>query len=124
MKLRHLHEEFLDNARRPMSFGTLPVAPKPPADVPIVISNKWKKTDGYLEKSYRFRLLKQRNNFLKELLNHEEEVKHHALMSIDEDTVTLRLQTRDIQTITELDKEYAKWTDELYRDVVYSQVHD
>lgn len=123
MKLARLHEEFLDKARRPMTFGGLPVMPRE-ADVPLIPVNKWTKTDGTLKKSYQFRLMDQRNSFVKQLLDHEIEVNHNASISIDEDIVVLKLQTKDIKQITELDKEYAKWADELYKDVVYSRTHD
>ena len=123
MKLTRLHEEFLDRARRPMSFGGLPVTAQPVEEVPIVVSSKWRKDEGCLIKTYQFRLLKQRNNFMKELFNHEEAVKHNASISIEEDSVTIKLQTKGVGSITELDKEYAKWADELYRDTVYSQSH-
>jgi pterin-4a-carbinolamine dehydratase len=42
---------------------------------------------------------------------------------VSEGSVSIRLQTKDIAEVTELDREYAKWTDELYKDVVYSPSH-
>lgn len=123
MKLTRLHEDFLDKARRPMTFGSLPVMPKD-ADVPLIPVNKWSKADGTLKKTYQFRLVSQRNDFVKQLLDHEVEVNHNAQILVEEEAVTVKLQTKDIKQITELDKEYAKWADELYKDVVYSRTHD
>ena len=122
MKLKQLHEEFLDKARRPMTFGALPVLPKP-TDVPVIPVNKWVKDNKALVKTYIFRQQEQRNDFVKQLLDHELEVGHNADISVTEDGVSIRLQTKDIAEITELDREYAKWSDELYRDVVYSPSH-
>ena len=121
-QLTRLHEEFLDKARRPMTFGSLPVSPRA-SDVPVIPVNKWVKDGKTLVKTYNFRLQEQRNDFVKQLLDHEVAVGHNADISITEGGVNIRLQTKDIGEVTELDKEYAKWADELYRDVVYSVDH-
>ena len=121
--LKRLHEEFLDKARRPMDFGRLPVMPRG-KDVPVIAADKWKKSDNSLIKTYRFISNELRNNFIRQLLAHEENVGHHATMSIQFETVTLTLKTHDVDQITELDKEYAKYSDELFKDVVYSLLHD
>jgi len=121
--LRRLHEEFLDKARRPMDFGRLPVMPRG-KDVPVIATDKWKKSENSLIKTYRFISNELRNDFVRQLLIHEENVGHNATISIQSETVTLALQTKDIEQITELDKEYAKHADELFKDVVYSLSHD
>ena len=122
-QLRQIHEEFLDKARRPMDFGRLPILPRE-SDVPLITSNKWTKNDNSLVKTYSFRFKDQRNDFVRQILIYEEEVGHHAVINIREDSVTLVLQTRDVEQITELDKEYSKASDELFKDVVYSLSHD
>lgn len=122
MSLKHLHESFLEKARQPMTFGRLPVVAKD-ADTPIIVSNKWVKQNNSLKKTYRFRLNADRNIFLQQLVEHEEEVGHHAIITVKESEIVIVLQTADIDEVTELDKEFAKWSDELYRDVVYSLQH-
>jgi len=122
-QLRQLHEEFLDKARRPMDFGRLPVMPRG-RDVPVIATDKWKKSENSLIKTYKFISNELRNDFVRQLLIHEEEAGHHATMSIQSETVTLTLQTHDVEQVTELDKEYARHADELYKDVVYSLSHD
>ena len=121
--LRRLHEEFLDKARRPMDFGRLPVMPRG-KDVPVIATDKWKKSENSLIKTYKFLSNELRNDFVRQLLIHEENVGHNATISIQSETVTLALQTKDIEQITELDKEYARHADELFKDVVYSLSHD
>lgn len=116
--LRLLHEEFIEKARRPMNFGSLPVKPSAP-DLPVIPVNRWTKSDGSLLKKYYFRLGRQRNSFITQVLDHEEEVGHHADMTITEDSVSLRLQTKNVEQVTELDKEFAKWADSTYKDVCY-----
>lgn len=100
-----------------MSFGSLPVTPTG-TEVPLVPVNKWVKSDGVMTKTYQFRLPEQRNAFVKQLLDHELEVQHSAVMTVEEETVTLKLQTKDVRQVTELDKEYGKWADALFKDVV------
>lgn len=117
-KLSQLHEAFMDSARRPMSFGKLPVMPKE-TDVPILPSNKWIKKEDFISKRYDFMSKELRNEFVMELFEYEESVGHHAKMLIDENGVTLTLQTKDIKHVTELDKEYANFSDVTYKDVVY-----
>lgn len=106
-----------------MDFGRLPILPRE-SDVPLITSNKWSKKDNSLVKTYNFRFKDQRNDFVRQILIYEEEVGHHAVITIREDSVSLVLQTRDVDQITELDKEYSKASDELFKDVVYSLSHD
>lgn len=93
-------------------------------DVPVIATDKWKKSENSLIKTYRFLSNELRNDFVRQLLIHEEKVGHNATISIQHETVTLTLQTHDIEQVTELDKEYASTADELYKDVVYSLSND
>lgn len=102
-----------------MSFGDLPVDPKA-AEAPIIPTDKWQKDKDFLKKKYQFRLKEFKVEFVRQILDYETEVGHNATITIEEDTVTLVLQTKDIKKITELDKEYARYADELFRDIVYS----
>lgn len=102
-----------------MEFGRLPVMPRG-RDAPVIATNKWVKIENSLNKTYSFRLKEQKNDFVRQLLAHEEEVGHYAVINITRDDVALKLSTADVQKITELDKEYARWADELYKDIVYS----
>lgn len=106
-----------------MGFGRLPVMPRG-KDVPVIATDKWKKSENSLIKTYKFLSNELRNDFVRQLLMHEEKVGHHATMTLQYESVTLTLQTHDIEQVTELDKEYARAADELYKDVVYSLVDD
>ena len=124
-KLKQLHEEFISNANRPMSFDKLPIAPVP-ASVPIVAVEKWMVQPGtkQLTKNYRFRMTPQRNDFVQGLLDYESNVQHHAVIVVEEESVKVSLITKDIDQVTSIDKEYAKFCDVLYRDIVYNQEYD
>lgn len=101
-----------------MSFGSLPVSPKE-SDVPLMPTNKWVRKDGALLKKYEFRTNEQRNDFVFAVLEHEGQVGHHADITISENSVRLVLQTKDVEEVTELDKEFSKWADVTFRDVCY-----
>jgi len=115
--LTDLHESFINKAREPIVKGILPVQPKE-GFLPVVAVNTWKKSEDYYVKKFEFRVQTHRNEFIKQLLEYEDEVNHNAKMVIDEGTVVLMLQTKDLKRITEIDKEYAKYADAAYKDVV------
>lgn len=122
MNLKKLHEEFIEKANRPMSFGALPVEPKE-AEAPLMAVDRWREANGSLVKQYRFRRDGDRDLFLMSLLEYEREVKHNAVIVVEADTVSLKLTTHDVDRVTELDKEYARFADASFRDVVYSPQH-
>ena len=83
MKLTKLHEEFINTSRRPMQFGRLPVDPKQ-IELPVVPMDRWVlKNKKTLTKTYRFRRPVDRNTMLKTLLAYEENVQHHAMMTLE-----------------------------------------
>jgi pterin-4a-carbinolamine dehydratase len=122
MNLKKLHEAFIEKANRPMTFGALPIAAKEP-EAPIMATNRWRDVDGALVKQYMFRRAGDRDRFMMGLLDYEREVQHHATIVIDADTVTLKIITHDVDRATELDREYARFADVLFRDVVYDPGH-
>jgi len=123
MNFKQLHEQFIEKANRPMTFGSLPVQPKE-AEAPIMVAERWKSIDGVLYKTYKFRRQADRNNFVVSLLSYEQSVEHNADITIEHDQVSLKLQTKDVKRVTEIDKEYARYADLLFRDLVYSPVHE
>ena len=116
-QLQQLHEEFIAQANRPMSFGALPVEPRE-REAPVVAMERWREAGGALHKTYKFRQINNRVAFVMGLLAYEEGVEHHAVITIDHDEVSLKVTTKDIDRVTELDKEYARYADVLFRDLV------
>jgi pterin-4a-carbinolamine dehydratase len=116
-KLTQLHEDFIEKAQRPMTFGGLPVRTRAP-EAPIIPMDRWKEADGALYKTYKFREPDQRDRFVLAMLNYERDVQHNAQIRIDEGEVSLRIQTRTAERVTELDKEYARFADCVFKDLV------
>lgn len=119
MNLKKLHEQFINNANRSMTFGKLPINAKE-KNSPIVVTNKWEINDKVLTKIFQFQRKGDKNKFVIALLEYETEIEHNAIILINEDTVTLELFTKNLDKVTELDKEYAKYADVLFKDVAYN----
>jgi hypothetical protein len=54
MNLKKLHEQFINNANRQMTFDNLPVNVKK-QNTPIVVTNKWEVNEKVLSKTFQFR---------------------------------------------------------------------
>lgn len=118
-RVSSLHEEFISSAKSTISFDKLPIMALS-NEPPIVVSNKWLKNDNKsLEKTYSFLNTEQRNKFITKLFEYEQDVGHHATLLLKIDSVVVTLSTHNVNSITELDKEYAKFADEVFKDVIY-----
>ena len=118
MKLAKLHEEFIDSSRRSMRFGRLPIDPRE-VELPVVPMDKWKLEGDpkHLTKTYRFNRSGDRNSLIRALLDYEEQVQHHALLVLDEDMLQVKLITKGTERVTEIDKEYAHYADQAFKDI-------
>lgn len=123
MKLVDLNKEFIERTVRPIVSG-LPIKVSNPDKVIIPIE-KWKiNKDKKLTKKFMFESHEDRNRFLKTMLAYEEQLGHHASFAIEELEITVSLLTKDVEKITELDKEYAKYADTVRRDLLYKLKND
>lgn len=120
--IRKIHENFLEKARIPMLPSPLPIVPVK-SDTPIIATERWNKVDGKLVKTFMFRELTMRDEFVRELFEYERKIGHSATIVIKGDKVKLFLVTDGPGHVTELDNEYSKYADELYKDVVYDPFH-
>lgn len=83
----------------------------------IVPIERWIDEPEFLQKTFKFRRAIDRNDFVVELFEYEKQIKHLGKIEIVDDSVTVTLQTKTIELVTELDKEYAKFADVLYKDI-------
>lgn len=123
MRTPNLFYEFIENDKRQMTFGALPVQPKE-QQLPIMPTERWRDVNGALHKTYKFRRQEDRNQFVISLLSYEQSVQHNAEFTITEQQVTIKVQTKNVDRVTELDKEYARYADVLFRDLVYSPSYE
>lgn len=118
MNLLELHRGLLEEAGESGLRSRHPVTPKAPK-VPLIASERWMEIRGALSKSFRFRRLDDRNDFIVRLLSAEASHQHGAVINIDGDVVSLRVQTKHIEVVSELDREFARYADLLFKELVY-----
>ena len=118
MNITALHENFIRNSF-PTALGKLPVNLKK-IERPVIPVDKWeiKGDPKFLTKTFRFQSISARNEFLKFLLMYEEETNHGSSLMIRDEIVKISLRTKSVDEITSLDKEYASFVDETFKDVV------
>lgn len=124
-KLGLLMEGFVARAREstvPPLKG--PVKVSEDDRLPINPIERWVFEDKKrLRKIFVFKGMEQRNLFLAQLLQYEEYTTHTAEIKIVKNSVELVVWTKDADTVTDLDKTYAKTADELYKDVCFIPAH-
>lgn len=101
------------------------VAKRPAALEPIVPTSRWRMVGRppVLTKTFIFAIDELRNEFLLGLVSLETETGHSCEFACRMGEVTVSLLTADIETITELDREFAKSCDVLYREISYNSLN-
>ena len=113
MKMADLMRDYFDERCAPESLLTennLPVKKKQAMD--------WEIESGpnRLVKKFRFKKREHLYNFIEDVLEYEDEKQHHARITIEYKTVTIQVWTHDLKDITDMDKEYARTLNEIYKD--------
>lgn len=118
MDVKTIHRMLVERDQSTLG-GKLPITPK--KGTPIVIPvNAWKRQDGAIVKKYEFFEQDARDSFVVGLLQYERIKQHPAVLLVKELSVTVKLETKNIGVVTEIDKEYAAYADVLFKDIVYA----
>ena len=91
-------------------------------DVPIVpFQETWEVEEDpqRLLKDFKFESFFHLKNFLNEVLEYQEEISHHATLTVNHLSVRIEVFTHQVEEVTEIDLEYAKAIDLIYEDVQY-----
>jgi pterin-4a-carbinolamine dehydratase len=107
-----MNNYFNKDERRPfvLSENSLPVKTKQSLDWDIVPQpNRYRK-------KFKFSKRSQMANFLNDLFSYEDELQHHAEITVRYKTVTVEVWTHSLEDITEVDGEYARMANEIYKD--------
>jgi pterin-4a-carbinolamine dehydratase len=90
---------------------SLPVIPKK--------KSSWEKISNpnRMHRTYTFTSKKEYYLFLSAITAHEQDVDHSAKIICSYPDVTIEVYTHDVNDITELDLEYSRDAEEIYRDV-------
>lgn len=87
---------------------------------PVVPSRKtWEVLESpeRLQKKFKFESRRHTIDFLNEVLVIEDNMGHHGNITVDHSEVTISVYTKNINAITNLDREYAETVDRIFRDV-------
>lgn len=93
-------------------------------DLPIVTkTSTWEtineKQETYMFKSYSFDLNRHLIYFITSILEKANNTYHHPVILINENVVEIKLITKSINDVTEMDIEYSKFIDEIYQEINY-----
>jgi 4a-hydroxytetrahydrobiopterin dehydratase len=75
-----------------------------------------------LMKRFKLSPYKRLTQFVHALLDYQEEVQHHAKITIEHDEVIIEVYTHDVNDVTELDMEYATAADQILEDVLHYEM--
>jgi len=122
---RSLLKEISDNLRSSVperkvpeflqGMSTMPVS-LPVHATPSRVDWEVVESPRRLLKSYKFMTPEHRKDFLIEFIEEQDQMKHHARMTIDENEIHVEIYTRDLNTITEVDHHLARLADLIFSD--------
>lgn len=98
-------------------------SPSEPAGCPVKVSEgTWDVVSDptRFKKEFSFASPQMLIDFINELLAYQESTHHHGKITINHDNVIIEVYTQDVNTITELDQEYAHEVDNIYIDTEYA----
>lgn len=75
-------------------------------------------------KKFEFESFSNFKNFLDEVLLYQEQIQHHAKITIDHMSVIIEVYTHDVNDVTEVDQEYVHEVENILRDIQYYNEKD
>jgi pterin-4a-carbinolamine dehydratase len=93
-----------------------------PESVPIKPDDSdWKilSNPERLSRKFNFDNITKLKIFLSDLIDYQEENKHHAEITILADGIVVEVYTHELDAVTDLDKELAAFCDDVYDDLDY-----
>jgi len=91
-------------------------------DVPLTVyKNNWvvKKEPERLTRVFNFDLRDRLKDFVSDVLSLEDQISHNGSLTVDHNKVAIEVFTKDLDRVTNLDKEYTALVDQLYDNCQY-----
>ncbi len=110
-----LHESLVEKVNQTTMSRRNPISAIKPPIKPI---KSWEKSEKSLKKNFKFKDTEQRNDFIFQVLSYETVKGHSAKILINDLSVDILLTTKDLNKVTELDKEYSRAIDQIEREVI------
>ena len=124
MNLKDLMDNYLTEGETKASFNPLrrilPEVYSVEETLPVSVEEaQWhvEQQPERLVRVFSFPQIELRNWFISEILEQESKTQHFGKIVIDGLSVSIEVHTHDIQKVTELDKEYASYCDDVFNDV-------
>jgi len=90
------------------------------ANVPVKPNaSNWQELDGHLCSHFYFNNISHINYFLNLILERANQINHMPDINISDLSVSVALQTKDLNQITELDLDFASFISEVYDDIKF-----
>jgi 4a-hydroxytetrahydrobiopterin dehydratase len=118
MSLSNLMKEYFDGSDDVVEISNVHLA----VGVPIVpFKETWEVVNKpqRLLKDFKFKSFFHLKSFLNEVLEYQEELQHHATITVSHLSIRIEVFTHDVEEVTEIDLEYAKAVDLIYEDIQY-----
>ena len=108
----HFREKNKKNYKNILESTELPIHPR---------TFDWKLLDDpeRIGKKFEFSDFKTMFSFVLNLMKHQEELGHHADIYVGSRSVSVEVFTHDVNAVTEIDLEFARYCDDLFSDVGY-----
>ena len=118
-----MKEYFSDADSKKNMFGLIAEAKVTvPSGLPIQPNTfEWQvlKEPGRYLRQFEFEDRRRLVDFVDDVLDFEDDLGHHAQIVISHKKVSIEVNTKTVEAITNLDQEYVKGVDNIYRDVEF-----
>ena len=125
-KLTHIMNDYLDeqeNSRNALLNESVFNGKTIPQELPLqpVDISEWEiiSNPRRFKRTFEFMHMPALRAFLNEIMDHQEEVGHHAKIILEQMKVTVEVYTHGVNDITELDQEYVQALDNIHKDIDY-----
>ena len=117
MSISHLMKEYFDHTAE--EHSEIPIFQISQGMPVIPFKETWEVVDSpqRLMKDFKFKSFFYLKNFLNELIEYQEEINHHAKITVEHLEIRVEVHTHDVDEVTEIDLEYAKAADLIYEDI-------
>ena len=119
-RIANLMSEYFDSQAENKAQSVFGLITEGPQSLPIKPSkfvwNVLKEPERF-SRSFEFDDRARLIDFVDEILEFEDKLGHHAKITINHKTVDIEVNTKTVESITDLDQEYVKMIDEIFHDV-------
>ena len=84
-----------------------------------VTKSEWQIESDVISRVYHVDNRRHFSYFLNNILDHALEIGHDPVMIVKFPNISIKLSTHDLDQVTELDFEFAKFIDEVYEDIKF-----